>query len=194
MSKKEWFPSDDFYNGYSLYQHLGYGPEGELNLTSNMLQKEGYPVDINVIKETLELTRDLANKIQETCESEIKAYEKITRRAFIVGGVVPSHIQIAKAVVIQILKLAAGKIRSLLDRLTTSEEERIINKIVDKLKANEETNEIIVKSTKTYRRTYQVIKKREKEGSNSQNATKKIKFQKKMMMKAKEFTRNTNDS
>ena len=168
MSKKEWFPPDDFYNGYSLYQHFGYGPEGELNLTNNMLQKEGYPTDIDVIKETLELTRDLANKIQETCKSEIKVYEKITRRAFIVGGVVPSHVQIAKAIVIRILKLAAGKIKSLLDKLTTSEEERIIIKIVDKLKADKKTDEVIIKSTKTYRKTYHVIKKREKGGSSSQ--------------------------
>jgi len=168
MSKKQWFPPDDFYDGYSLYQHFGYGPEGELNLISNMLQKEGYPADINVIKETLELTRDLANKIQETCESEIKTYEKITRKAFIVGGVVPSHVQIAKAIVIRILKLAAGKIKSLWDRLTTLEEERIITKIVDKLKVDEKTDEIIVKSIKTYRKTYHVIKKREKGASSSQ--------------------------
>jgi len=168
MSKNEWFPPDDFYTGYSLYQHFGYGPEGELNLTRNMLQKEGYPADIDLVKETLELTRDLANKIQEICESEIKEYEKITRREFIVGGVVPSHIQIAKAIVIRILKQAAGQIKSLWDRLTTSEEERIVNKIIDKLKVNGETDEIIVKSTKTYRNTYQVTKKRAKEGSGSQ--------------------------
>lgn len=167
MSKKEWFPPDDFYNGYSLYQHFGYGPEGELNLTNNMLQREGYIADINLIKETLELTRDLANKIQETCKSELNLYEETTRRAFIVGGVVPSHVQIAKAIVIRILKLAAGKIKSLMVRLTTSEEERIINKIVDKLKADEKTDEFIVRSIETYRKTYHVIKKREK-GSNSQ--------------------------
>lgn len=160
MNEKEWFPPDNFYNGYSLYQHFGYGPEGELNLTRNILQKEGYPASINLIKETLELTRDLAGKIQETCESEVKAYEKITKRAFIVGGVVPSHIQIAKAIVIRILRLATEKTKSLWDRLTTSEEERIIIKIVDKLKVDKETDEIIVKSIENYRKTYHVIKKR----------------------------------
>jgi len=82
MNEKEWFPPDNFYNGYSLYQHFGYGPEGELNLTRNILQKEGYPATINLIKETLELTRDLAGKIQEICESEVKAYEKITEGVY----------------------------------------------------------------------------------------------------------------
>jgi len=163
MSKRKKFPPDDFYDGYSLYQHFGYGPEGELNLTSNMLRIEGYSADINLVMETLELTRDLASEIQETCKSELEIYEKIMKRAFLVGGVVPSHIQIAKAIVIRILKLAAGKIKSLLDRLTASEEERIINKIISKLETNEETNEIIVKSIETYRKTYHIIRKQEKE-------------------------------
>jgi hypothetical protein len=162
MRKKQWIPSDDFYSGYSLYQHFGYGPEGEFNLTSNMLQKEGYPTDFDLIKETLELTRDLAIKIHETCESEIKEYEKITRRALITGGVVPPQVQIAKAIVIRILKLAAGKIKSLWDLVTTSEEERTVTKILDKLKVNRETDEIIVKKIETYRKTYHVIKRRKK--------------------------------
>lgn len=160
MNRKEWVPPDDFYNGYSLYQHFGYGPEGEFNLTRNILRQEGYPAEVNLIKETLELTRDLANKIQEACVTEIEAYEKATRRAYIAGGIVPAHVQIAKAVVIRILKLAAGKIEALIDRLTTSEDERIISKIIDKLETDEETREIIVKSTRTYRKTYH-IKKRE---------------------------------
>jgi len=162
MSFSEWLPPDDFYDGYSLYQHFGYGPEGELNLTSNMLRNEGYPVDSDTIKETLELTRELANRIQKTCRGEIRIYEKLTRSMLIVGGSVPAHVQIAKAIIIRILKLAAGKIESLVDKLTTSEDERIITKIVDKLKVDEETNEFIVKSTETYRKTYRVIKKREK--------------------------------
>lgn len=162
MSINEWFPPDDFYDGYSLHQHFGYGPEGEFNLTNNILRKEGYPVDIDIIKETLELTRDLANEIRKTCKGEIRDYEKITRMAFVVGGAVPAHVQIAKAVVVRILKLAAGKIKTLVDKLTTSEEERIIIKIVDKLKASDKTNEIIVERTENYRKTYRVKKKREK--------------------------------
>jgi len=165
MNKKEWLPPDDFYNGYSLYQYFGYGPEGEFNLTKNILQKEGYLANANQVKETLELTRILARRIQLNCDDEIRLYEKAMRRAFVVGGVVPSHIQIAKAIVVRILKLAAGKVKSLLDRLTTSEEERIVMKVIDKLKMNEETHEIIVKSVETYRKTYHVIKKNEKENS-----------------------------
>jgi len=58
------------------------------------------------------------------------------------------------------LRLATEKTKSLWDRLTTSEEERIIIKIVDKLKVDKETDEIIVKSIENYRKTYHVIKKR----------------------------------
>lgn len=167
MSKEQWFPPDDFYDGYSLYQHFGYGPEGELNLTSSILQQEGYPTDIKIIKETLELTRDLASKIQETCENEITAYERITRGALVVGGIVPPHVQIAKAIVVRILKLAAGKIKFLWDRLKTSEDERIITKIIDKLKSDDETDEIIVKRIETYRKTYHVVKKQHKKEDSS---------------------------
>ena len=158
MTKKEWSLPDNFYNGYSLYQHFGYGPEGEFNLTKNALQKEGYPTNVELIKETLELTNDLASTIRDMCENEIKAYEESTRRAFIAGGVVPAHIQIAKAIVIRILKLAAGKIKSIIDRLTTSEDERIITRIIDKLETDEKTREIIVKSIETYRKTYRIEK------------------------------------
>lgn len=161
MSRKEWVPPDDFYEGYSLYQQFGYGPEGEFNITRNILQTEGYPIKADQIKKTLELTRDLATKIQETCEAEVDAYEKATRRAYIVGGVVPAHIQIAKAVVIRVLRLAAGKIKSILEKLTTSEDERIIIKIIEKLGTDEETKGLIVKSTKTYHKTYRIKKRQE---------------------------------
>jgi len=160
MSITEWFPPDDFYEGYSLYHHFGYGPEEELNITSYMLRKEGYPVDIDIVRATLELTRDLANKIQKTCKSEIATYEERTRVALVVGGVVPAPVQIAKAIVIRILKMAAGKIRSLTDKLTTSEDERIITKVVEKLKVDNHTNEIIVKRTESYSKTYRIAKKR----------------------------------
>lgn len=110
----------------------------------------------------MELTRDLASKIQEICENEITAYEKITRGALVVGGVVPPHVQIAKAIVVRILKLAAGKIKSLWDKLRTSEDERIITNIIDKLKSDDKTDEIIVKRTETFRKTYHVVKKQRK--------------------------------
>lgn len=159
MSKEHWVPPDDFYKGYSLYQQFGYGPEGEFNITRNILQQEGYPTGVGLIRETLELTRVLADKIQETCETEIDEYEKVTRRAYIAGGVVPAHIQVAKAIIIRILKMAAGKIKAIVDRLTTSEDERIITKIIEKLETDKETKQIIIKSTKTYRNTYQIEKR-----------------------------------
>lgn len=162
MSIKKWSPPDDFYDGYSLYQHFGYGPEGEFNLTKYILLKEGYPADVSLIKETLELTRDLANEIIKTCEVEVHDYERSLRMSLVVAGAVPAHVQIAKAIIIRILKLAAGKIKTVVDKLTTSEEERIIIKIVDKLKASDKTNEIIVERTENYRKTYRVKKKREK--------------------------------
>ena len=159
MIKRKWIPPDDFYNGYSLYQHFGYGPEGELNLTINMLQKEGYPTDNSLAKETLELTRELVYKIQEICETEIEEYAKMAKTNLLVGGVVPFDVQIAKAMVIRLLQWAAGKTKSIMNKLTTSEEERILNRAIDKLQADEETNEIIIKSKTTYQKTYTVIKK-----------------------------------
>lgn len=159
MSERKWIPPDDFYKGYSLYQHFGYGPQGELNLTINMLQKEGYPIDNSLVKDTLELTRELVYKIQEICGKEIEEYERIAKRKLLVGGVVPFDVQIAKAIIIRLLKGAAGKIKSLTYKLTTSEEERIINRAIDKLQADEETNEIFIKSTTTYQKTYKISKK-----------------------------------
>jgi hypothetical protein len=100
MSTNKWTPEDNFYNGYSLYHYFGYGPEGELNLTANMLQKEGFPDDPDLVKATLELTRDLSNKILRDCKPEIREYEVITKRKIVVGGVIPAHIQLAKAFVI----------------------------------------------------------------------------------------------
>jgi hypothetical protein len=159
MSDRKWIPPDDFYKGYSLYQHFGYGPEGELNLTINILQKEGYPTDNSLAKETLELTRGLMYKIQELCETEIEEYARIAKTNLLVGGVIPFDVQIAKAVIVRFLQWAAGKIKSITNKLTTSEEERIINRVIDKLRTDEETNEIIIKRKKTYQETYKISKK-----------------------------------
>ena len=158
-SEGKWIPPDDFYKDYSLYQHFGYGPEGELNLTINMLQKEGYPTDNSLAKETLELTRELMYKIQELCETEIEEYARIAKTDLLVGGAIPFDVQIAKAVIIRFLQWATGKIKSMTKKLTTSEEERIINRVIDKLQADGETNEIIVKRTKKYQETYKISKK-----------------------------------
>jgi hypothetical protein len=159
MSEGKWVPPDDFYKGYSLYQHFGYGPEGELNLTINVLQKEGYPTDNSLAKETLELTRDLAYKIQELCETEIEEYARIAKTDLLVGGAIPFDVQIAKAVVIRFLQWVAGKVKSMTKKLTTSEEERIINRVINKLQADGETNEIIVKRTKKIQETYKISRK-----------------------------------
>ena len=159
MSDRRWIPPDDLYKGYSLYHHFGYGPEGELNLTINMLQKEGYPTDNSLAKETLELTRDLVYKIQELCETEIEEYARIAKTNLLVGGAIPFDVQIAKAVIIRFLQWATGKIKSMTKKLTTSEEERIINRVIDKLRTDEETNEIIIKRKKTYQETYKISKK-----------------------------------
>jgi len=145
MNEKEWIPPDNFYKGYSLYQHFGYGPEGELNLTKNLLQNEGYPTDSNTIKETLELTRDLSYKIQELCETEIREYAKLCKTNLLVGGTIPFPILVAKGVVKRILEWISGNGKSLIKKLTGSEEERVFNKLIEKLQADDETNEIIIK-------------------------------------------------
>jgi len=163
MTEKKWVPPDNFYKGYSLYQHFGYGPEGELNLTINMLQKEGYPTDNSLAKETLELTRELVYKIQEICETEIEEYARIAKANLLVGGVVPFDVQIAKEIVIRFLQWVTGKTKSITNKRTTSEEERIVNRVIDKLQADEETNEIIIKSKTTYQKTYTIIKKSKSE-------------------------------
>jgi hypothetical protein len=48
---------------------------------------------------------------------------------------------------------------TLIKKLTTSEEERILNRAIEKLQTDEETNEIIIKSRTTYEKTYTVKKK-----------------------------------
>jgi len=159
MEEKKWIPPDDFYKGYSLYQHFGYGPEGELNLTKNLLTKEGYPDDNMLVKETLELTRDLVPKIQELCSEELEEFKKLTKRKGLVGGTVPFAVLIAKDILVRILRWASGKIKSLAKALTISEEDRILNKVIDKLQTDEETNEIIIQSKTTYHKTYKITKK-----------------------------------
>jgi hypothetical protein len=159
MSERKWIPPDNFYEGYSLYQHFGYGPEGEYNLTLNLLQKEGYPTDNILVKETLELTKELVYKIQELCETEIQEYAKMSKTNLLVGGTVPFPVLIAKAIIKRLLEWGAGKTKSLINKLTTSEEERILNRAIEKLQTDEETNEIILKSRTTYEKTYTIRKK-----------------------------------
>jgi len=139
----EWKPSDRFYPDISLTLDLGYGPEGERNITKNVLTSEGIEPDEETIKKTIELTRDVYIFLKENCEKEVQQYQQVIKEMRYVGGVIPLALALAKEITVWL-------IRGLIFGIGTKISEKIFN-LIDrkKEKATESDDRKILDISKT---------------------------------------------
>lgn len=152
-----WNPPDDFYPGYSLYKDLGYGPEGERNLTIKQLRENEIEVTDQNIKATLNLARNLMIFIKENCNEEVSEFSEFLREEIYVGAIIPLELILAKLIESIIFEIifSIGKniykaIKDYIKKKIKEKQEKdiekemvIILKIIDKIENNSETIEIL---------------------------------------------------
>jgi hypothetical protein len=93
-----WTPEDRFYPGYSLYNDIGYGPQGEKNLVRNQLHKYNLNTNKESIKNAMEITKEIFEFLNSNCSEEVSEYAQIIRNQKYIGGIIPIELLISKII------------------------------------------------------------------------------------------------
>jgi hypothetical protein len=150
-----WQPADNFYEGYSLWQTLGYGPQGEIERAKKVLSNLGYDASETETKEFLELTKDLQELVKTECQEEISALQHISKKSIIVGDTPPLDLSLAMSIA-ELILLAASVGVSVLDYLhnkskSTVDNKQVFDSALKKLCSKKDANEMIVEKTERWR-------------------------------------------
>lgn len=153
-----WQPPDNFYEGYSLWETFGYGPEGEINRARKLLSSLGYEQNEYAVKELLELTKQLHELVRAECRTEIEQGQEASKKLRIAGEATPIDVWLAIAIANVILTAAQTGVSVLQliqsRRLSAMENAEIIEEAIKKLSGQKKANDLIVEKTERWRVSY----------------------------------------
>jgi hypothetical protein len=153
-----WQPPDNFYEGYSLWETFGYGPDGEIKRAKELLSSLGYEPTDEAVRELLELTQQLHILVKEDCKEEIEQGNRISKKLKIVGDSPPFDVWLAIAIANLLLTAAQtgisvlGLIQS--RRATETENLQVVKEAIKKLSKQTKANDLIIERTERWRISY----------------------------------------
>jgi hypothetical protein len=154
----KWEPPDNFYEGYSLWENLGYGPDGELNRARKLLSSLGYRENEEAVKDLLEMTKRLHEYVKTECQEEVQLGIEAGKKLKIAGESPPFDIWLAMAIANIILAAAQTGISVLQfienRKLNKTDNPDIVRAAIKKLSSRKDANELIVEKTERWRVTY----------------------------------------
>lgn len=147
----EWQPPDNFYEGYSLWENFGYGPNGELKRAKKLLSSLGYAEDEEATKELLELTKQLHEYVKAECQTEIDQGRALSKQLKIAGDAPPFDVWLAIAITNIILTAAQTGISVLQyiesRKLSEMDNPEIVKRAIRKLSGQKKANDLIIEKT-----------------------------------------------
>lgn len=141
-----WKPEDDFYPGYSIIEDLGNTWEEEKKRIEKILLQNQISVNDAIIKNYMELSRDLMLFIKTYCSDEIQVFSEFLRKEKYAGSLAPVELILAQILISEILRLiTTGTIKKIKNILKKFKD--FLKKKIEKVETIEET-EVLYKITK----------------------------------------------